>query len=164
MTPDSTAPSDGPDLITAYIGLGANLGDPIATLDRAVLAIAALPGTTVVACSPVYQSAPVESSGPDYFNTVIEICTPLGAPSLLCLLQKIEHSEGRERPWPNAPRTLDLDILLYGTAQISSQHLTIPHPRMRDRAFVLLPLADLAPEWAKLAQQLHVAAQRIARL
>jgi 2-amino-4-hydroxy-6-hydroxymethyldihydropteridine diphosphokinase len=149
--------------VTAYIALGANLGDAVATLARAVQAISALPGTQLRQCSPVYLSAPIESTGPDYFNAVIEISTTLGAPLLLYSLQNIEHEEGRERPWPNAPRTLDLDILLYGDGQITSARLTIPHPRMRERAFVLRPLADIAPQWAELAQQAHVAAQRIER-
>lgn len=152
------------EAVTAYIALGANLGDPVATLARAVHAISALPGTQLGPCSAVYLSTPIESTGPDYFNAVIEINTTLSAPLLLCELQNIEQKEGRERPWPNAPRTLDLDILLYGDAQITSSHLTIPHPRMRDRAFVLRPLADIAPQWLALTQQPHVAAQRIERL
>jgi 2-amino-4-hydroxy-6-hydroxymethyldihydropteridine diphosphokinase len=151
------------EAVTAYVALGANLGDPVAALARAVQAIGALPGTQLGQCSPVYLSAPIESTGPDYFNAVIEINTTLGAPLLLYELQNIEQKEGRERPWPNAPRTLDLDILLYGDGQITSARLTIPHPRMRDRAFVLRPLADIAPQWAVLATQPHLAAQRIER-
>lgn len=150
--------------VTAYVGLGANLGQPRLALARAVSSLATLPGTQVVKQSSIYRSAPVESSGPDYLNAVVEIITTFGAPDMLLLLQKIEQSEGRKRPWHNAPRTLDLDLLLYGTATIDSPTLTVPHPRMMQRAFVLLPLAEIAPAWLAAAQTSAVATQRIARL
>ena len=150
--------------VTAYVALGANLGDPVSALARAVSAITALPGTRLCRQSSLYCSAPVDSSGPDYVNAAVEILTAFSAPDLLIQLQKIEQSEGRERPWRNAPRTLDLDILLYGAATISSPALTVPHPRMLQRAFVLLPLAEIAPNWTVAAQSLAIIAQRINRI
>jgi 2-amino-4-hydroxy-6-hydroxymethyldihydropteridine diphosphokinase len=100
----------------------------------------------LVRASRLFSSAPIESSGPDYVNAVAQISTALSAPSLLAELQTIELAAGRERPFRNAPRTLDLDVLLYGSAKINSPVLTVPHPRMYQRAFVLLPLAEVAPE------------------
>ena len=150
--------------VTAYVALGANLGDPISALARAVSAINALPGTRLCRQSSLYCSAPVDTSGPDYVNAAVEILTAFSAPDLLIQLQKIEQSEGRERPWRNAPRTLDLDILLYGAATISSPALTVPHPRMLQRAFVLLPLAEIAPNWTVAAQSPAIITQRIDRI
>ncbi|MDY0106965.1 MAG: 2-amino-4-hydroxy-6-hydroxymethyldihydropteridine diphosphokinase [Giesbergeria sp.] len=129
----------------AWIGLGANLGDREAALRAAVRAIAALPGTQVLRTSSLYRSAPVDAGGPDYLNAVAEIATTLEPHALLAALQAIEHGAGRERPYRNAPRTLDLDILLYGEQRITTPALTVPHPRMAERAFVLRPLAELAP-------------------
>ena len=131
--------------VVATIGLGANLGDAPATVRAAVAAIAALPQTQLLRASRLYGSAPIDSSGPDYVNAVAQISTRLSAPALLAQLQAIEAAAGRERPYRNAPRTLDLDVLLYGDARISSPTLTVPHPRMQQRAFVLLPLAEIAP-------------------
>jgi 2-amino-4-hydroxy-6-hydroxymethyldihydropteridine diphosphokinase len=105
------------------------------------------------AASPLYRSAPVDSSGPDYFNAVLQIATCLSAPELLAQMHQLERGAGRERPYRNAPRTLDLDLLLYGAGRIDSPALTVPHPRMRQRAFVLRPLADIAPalvSWQEL--------------
>ncbi len=132
--------------VQAFVALGANLGDAAQTLRHTLQALAALPGSTLGLCSPLYRSAPVDSSGPDYVNAVVELFTCLSAPDLLMQLQKCEHAAGRERPYRNAPRTLDLDLLLYGSGRIDSAQLTVPHPRMHQRAFVLLPLADIAPE------------------
>jgi len=98
-----------------------------------------------VAQSSFYRSAPIDSSGPDYVNAVVQLQTNLIAPELLAQLQTIEQGAGRERPYRNAPRTLDLDLLLFGDASIQSPSLTLPHPRMWQRAFVLLPLAEIAP-------------------
>jgi 2-amino-4-hydroxy-6-hydroxymethyldihydropteridine diphosphokinase len=95
--------------------------------------------------SSFYRSAPVDSSGPDYINAVAEVATTLTAPHLLAALQAIEQAAGRERPYVNAPRTLDLDLLLFGSARVASVLLTVPHPRMWERAFVLRPLHELAP-------------------
>jgi 2-amino-4-hydroxy-6-hydroxymethyldihydropteridine diphosphokinase len=129
--------------IPAFIGLGANLGDARATLDAAFVAIAQLPRTELRAASSIYASAPLDSSGPDYLNAVILVDTGLSPTVLLMELQRIELAHGRERPYRNAPRTLDLDLLLYGDRQIDSSNLAVPHPRLHERAFVLLPLAEI---------------------
>lgn len=148
----------------AYIGLGANLGDRGQALAQAVQAMAALPGTQVAAVSSLYVSAPIDAGGPDYLNAVAALHTTLPALDLLHALQAIELAAGRERPYRNAPRTLDLDVLLYGDQHITSTELTVPHPRIGERAFVLLPLAELAPARVSAAQRSAVADQRIERL
>jgi 2-amino-4-hydroxy-6-hydroxymethyldihydropteridine diphosphokinase len=125
--------------------LGANLGNPQAAVAGAIASLAALDGVKLVAQSAFYRSAPIDSSGPDYVNAVVQLQTNLIAPELLAQLQTIEQGAGRERPYRNAPRTLDLDLLLFGDASIQSPSLTVPHPRMWQRAFVLLPLAEIAP-------------------
>lgn len=127
-----------------FVGLGANLGDARATLTQALRDLAALQGTQVLAVAPVYLSAPVDAMGPDYFNTVAELRTTLEPLPLLHALQGIEQAHGRKRPHHHAPRTLDLDLLLYGARVLNEVALTLPHPRMHERAFVLAPLADLA--------------------
>jgi 2-amino-4-hydroxy-6-hydroxymethyldihydropteridine diphosphokinase len=129
----------------AYIGMGANLGDALANLKQAAAELAGVPGITSLTLSRFYGSAPVDSSGPDYVNAVAAIETTLDAHALLGALQAIEQNHGRLRPYRNAPRTLDLDLLLYGDQEINDPELTVPHPRMHQRAFVLMPLADLAP-------------------
>ena len=150
--------------VTAFIGLGANLGDPQRALREALQGIARLPATALVRSSRVYRSEPVDAGGPDYFNAVAEVRTGLSAPELLAGLQALEQAAGRERPYRNAPRTLDLDLLLYGDARIASATLTVPHPRMRERAFVLLPLQELAPQRVDARDLAAVAGQRIAPL
>ncbi|HEY2927150.1 2-amino-4-hydroxy-6-hydroxymethyldihydropteridine diphosphokinase [Piscinibacter sp.] len=129
----------------ASIGLGANLGDAPTTLRRALDALGALPDTTLIATSPIYRSAPIDAGGPDYANAVALLRTALAPQALLAALQRIELAHGRDRPHRNAPRTLDLDLLLYGDECIATPTLTVPHPRMHERAFVLKPLADVAP-------------------
>jgi 2-amino-4-hydroxy-6-hydroxymethyldihydropteridine diphosphokinase len=129
----------------AYIGIGANLGDASANVDDACARLAALDGCRLLAASAKYRTAPIDSSGDDYVNAVACIDTPLNAPDLLAALHGIELAHGRERPYRNAPRTLDLDILLYGDAQIDLPALHVPHPRMLERAFVLVPLLEIAP-------------------
>ncbi len=129
----------------AFIGLGANLGDARATLADAVHQIAALPGTVLEGRSSLYRSAPVDAQGPDFTNGVVQIDTALEPLVLLQALQSIEQQHGRQRPYRNAPRTLDLDLLLYGQQCIDGPLLTVPHPRLHQRAFVLLPLLELAP-------------------
>lgn len=129
----------------AYVALGGNLGDPRAAFEIAFGEIARLPRTVLVKASSLYRSAPFDSSGPDYLNAVIEVETTLSPLALLDELQRIESSLGRERPYRNAPRQLDLDLLLYGQIRLASPRLTLPHPRMHLRAFVLLPLAEIAP-------------------
>ena len=130
----------------AWIGLGANLGDRGQALAQAVQAMARLPHTKVHAVSSLYSSAPVDATGPDYLNAVACLQTTLSPFELLKQLQSIELAAGRERPYRNAPRTLDLDILLFGDWTSNDPVLTVPHPRLFERAFALLPLAELAPE------------------
>ena len=132
----------------ACIGLGANLGDARAALEAALHALAELSGTTLRATSPIYRSAPIDSTGPDYLNAVALLDTVLLPHDLLAALQGIEAAHGRERPYRNAPRTLDLDLLTYGDQIIQTPTLTLPHPRLHERAFVLVPLAQIAPEMA----------------
>ncbi|TFZ02385.1 2-amino-4-hydroxy-6-hydroxymethyldihydropteridine diphosphokinase [Ramlibacter henchirensis] len=131
--------------VTAYVALGANLGDAQQAVRAAMDRLDALAQTRVTARSSLYRTAPVGASGPDFINAVVRLQTALTAPDLLDGLLAAELDAGRERPFPNAPRTLDLDLLLYGDARIDSPRLTVPHPRMRERAFVLVPLAEIAP-------------------
>ena len=130
----------------AYIGIGANLGDARANVEDALARLGALPATTLLRRSSTYRSAPVDAPGDDYINAVACIGTRLPAADLLAALHAIELAHGRERPWRNAPSTLDLDILLYGDAVIELAALRVPHPRMHERAFVLAPLLEIAPD------------------
>ncbi|RTL39367.1 MAG: 2-amino-4-hydroxy-6-hydroxymethyldihydropteridine diphosphokinase [Burkholderiales bacterium] len=149
----------------AYIGLGANLGADLgATLTQAALQLAALPGTQVVALSSLWRSAPVEATGPDFVNAVVALDTGLAPLDLLDALQAIEQAHGRERPYRNAPRTLDLDLLLYGDVVLDTPRLTLPHPRLGERAFVLRPLLEIEPALIGLATGQGWQAQRIERL
>jgi 2-amino-4-hydroxy-6-hydroxymethyldihydropteridine diphosphokinase len=156
--------------VRAYVGLGANLGDALATLREAVARLWALPSSRLVGVSSLYRTAPIDSSGPDYLNAVAALDTTLSPEALLEALQAIELDHGRERPYRNAPRTLDLDLLLHGAAVRTTPALTLPHPRLHQRAFVLRPLLELAPDLcdpagAPLAGRLpEVADQRIERL
>ena len=134
------------ELVNVYAGLGANLGHARQSLDAAILAIGTLPETLLVGRSSFYQSAPFQADGPDYTNAVVHLRTRLNAIDLLRAFQSVEDLAGRERPYRNAPRTLDIDLLLYGDGNIQSPELQVPHPRMHERAFVLLPLSELAPE------------------
>ncbi len=149
---------------TSFIALGANLGSAQGAVQQAMQDIGALPQTTLRRCSSLYRSAPVESTGPDYINAVVEISTGLTAHALLQELQQLENAAGRERPYSNAPRTLDLDILIFGDVVINTPQLTLPHPRMAVRAFVLLPLAEIAPARVTPQQLQAVAAQVIERI
>ncbi|HEY0818845.1 MAG TPA: 2-amino-4-hydroxy-6-hydroxymethyldihydropteridine diphosphokinase [Rhizobacter sp.] len=130
----------------AYVGLGANLGDPLDAVRTAIEALGRLPASRVDGVSALYGSAPVDAEGPEFVNAVVALHTTLSAYELLAQLQAIEAEYGRERPYQNAPRTLDLDLLLYGERQILSDDLVVPHARMHERAFVLRPLADLVGE------------------
>ena len=150
--------------VTAYIGIGANLGDAPYTVRQAIEDLSRLSGVQLLNASSLYCTAPIDSSGPDYINAVAQVSTVLSAPELLLALQRLEHQAGRERPYFNAPRTLDLDLLLYGDARIDSADLTVPHPRMWQRAFVLLPLSEIAPALVKPEFLQRVADQEIARL
>jgi 2-amino-4-hydroxy-6-hydroxymethyldihydropteridine diphosphokinase len=133
--------------VTAYIGLGANLAEPRAQLAAAFDELDRLPLTRVVARSSLYRSAPLGyAAQPDFVNAVARVETGLPPERLLAALHEIETRHGRERSFPNAPRTLDLDLLLYGDRSIVRTGLVLPHPRMHERAFVLAPLVELDPE------------------
>ena len=156
-------------MVTAYVALGANLGDAAATLKQAVASINALPLCHIQKTSSLYKTAPLETlpghaQGNDYINAVVEIETTLPAPLLLQHLQQLERLAGRERLYVYAPRTLDLDLLLYGSGSIDSANLVVPHPRMWQRAFVLVPLAEIAPGLVSSLQLLEVQDQKIAVL
>lgn len=131
--------------VCAYVALGANLGDAHATVLKAIDDIGHLPQTRLLKQSSLYATAPVDSCGPDYINAVVELSTGLDASQLLRALQRLELEAGRERPYRNAPRTLDLDIILYGEEVVNTPELTLPHPRMLERAFVMVPLGEIAP-------------------
>jgi 2-amino-4-hydroxy-6-hydroxymethyldihydropteridine diphosphokinase len=130
----------------AFVGLGANLGEPEGQVRRALGALDAIPHTRVVKSSSLYRSEPLgHADQPPFVNAVAQLETGLPAERLLGELQAIETRHGRVRSFANAPRTLDLDLLLYGKAFIHTERLKVPHPRMHERAFVLLPLVEIAP-------------------
>jgi 2-amino-4-hydroxy-6-hydroxymethyldihydropteridine diphosphokinase len=136
----------------AYVGLGSNLEDPVSQLQRAFVDLDGLPGTRLAGRSSLYGSKPLScpdqpdlTSQPDFVNAVAKIATSLSPQALLQALLNIEHHHGRERTFRNAPRTLDLDVLLYDDLQLHEHGLTIPHPQMHLRAFVLQPLLEIAP-------------------
>ncbi|MFZ5502800.1 MAG: 2-amino-4-hydroxy-6-hydroxymethyldihydropteridine diphosphokinase [Pseudomonadota bacterium] len=130
----------------AFVGLGSNLGDSCTQLRRALADISQLPDTRLLAHSPFYRSAPVGYlDQPDFVNAVAQLETQLAPDVLLQALLQIEQHHGRERTFRNAPRLLDLDVLLYGEVQLHQHGLTIPHPQMHLRAFVLRPLLEIAP-------------------
>lgn len=132
--------------IRAYIGLGANLGDARQTIERATEALGRTQGIASIKVAPLYASDPIDATGPTFVNTVAEVHTTLAPLALLDALQAIENVHGRERPFRNAPRTLDLDLLWYEGVTLDTPRLTLPHPRMHQRAFVLRPLRDLVKE------------------
>ena len=144
MSPDEP-PGSG---LPAYVGIGANLGDARATVAAAGQALAALAQSRLVALSSVYRSAPIDAAGPDFFNAVACLHTHLSPAALLAELQAIERAFGRQRPYRHAPRSLDLDLLLLGDEVVNSADLTVPHPRLHQRAFVLQPLLELNPALA----------------
>lgn len=154
----------------AFIGLGANLGDARSTLAAAFEAIGGLPATRLVRKSSLYASAPIDAGGPDYVNAVAEVATGLAPLELLQALMAVEAVHGRQRSVRNAPRTLDLDLLLHGSARLETAELTLPHPRLHLRAFVLEPLLEIAPGLCLQGHgplepwRLAAAGQRIARL
>ena len=129
----------------AYIGIGANLGDARTNVMAAIAALDALPHTRVVEHSSLFRTAPIDADGDDYVNAVACIETALQPEPLLQALLEVETGQGRLRSYRNAPRPLDLDILLYGQRTLQSPTLTIPHPRLTERAFVLIPLLQIAP-------------------
>jgi len=132
--------------VTSYVGVGSNLGDALHNVSAALAALDHLPQTQLHSHSSLFRSAPIDATGDDFINAVARVDTQLSAESLLAELQKIELSFGRERPFRNAPRTLDLDLLLYGDVKISTDTLEVPHPRMTTRAFVIVPLLELDPK------------------
>ena len=132
--------------VTAYIALGANLEDPVAQVRAGLAALATLPDTQLLMQSSLYRTAPVGyADQPDFINAVAAVDTELSPRELLDALLAIELNHGRVRQFANAPRTLDLDVLLYDDVEVNESGLTIPHPRMHERAFVLAPLAEIAP-------------------
>ena len=139
-------PSDCREPVSALVALGANLGDAVATLRQALADIAVLPHTQLLQASPVLSSAPLDADGPTYVNAVVRLETRLNAVELLQALQGLENAAGRTRDYRHAPRTLDLDLLFYGDAQMQSEYLSLPHPRWTQRAFVLLPLQVVCPD------------------
>ncbi len=149
---------------TAFVAIGANLGDARQTVRQAIEALNALPQSRVAAQSSLYRTAPVDASGPDFINAVVALETALEPLALLAELQAIEARAGRERPYRNAPRTLDLDLLGHGDQVMDTPTLTLPHPRMHQRAFVLVPLAEIAPDQVSPEQLAAVAGQAIQRL
>src|SRR6201996_5375879 len=132
-------------MTVAYLGLGANLGDARQTLKDAVVCLAQQHTISVLAKSSLYRTAPIDAGGDDYFNCVVKVDTTLPVRHLLTLCHKIEHQFGRERPFRTAPRTLDVDILLYGDHSIDEADLIVPHPRLVQRAFALVPLVEIEP-------------------
>jgi 2-amino-4-hydroxy-6-hydroxymethyldihydropteridine diphosphokinase len=145
----------------ACVAFGANLGDAVATVQQALRAVASLPQTQLVSASSLYRSAPYEAQGPDFINAVALVQTQLTPLELLHALQALELQSGRERPYINAPRTLDLDVIFYGDVLLTTPELTLPHPRWHERAFVLQPLAEIWPERVSAAQLAAVQDQDI---
>ena len=154
----------------ALLGVGANLGDRAATLARVVEALRELPHTQVVRTSSLYETAPVGyADQPDFLNAVIELKTGLSAYALLGACLGIEAALGRRRTFPNAPRVADVDVLRYGTQCYNKPELVLPHPRMAQRAFVLVPLAELFPDrqvdgWDFSKELQQVSAQAVRRV
>ena len=134
-------------MTTAYVGIGSNLDDPRAQVLSAFSELDRLPHTRVMKKSSLYRTAPIgHADQPDFINAVAQLETGLPAERLLAELQEVEARHGRKRSFPNAPRTLDLDVLLFGDLTLDSPTLKIPHPRMRERAFVLRPLLEISPQ------------------
>ena len=131
----------------AFIGVGSNLADPLEQVRQALMELESIPGTRVTARSSLYRTSPVGYlEQPDFINAVASVQTTLKPQALLAALLAIENRHGRRRAMRNAPRTLDLDLLLYGEEVFDQDGLTLPHPRLHERAFVLAPLAEIAPE------------------
>ncbi|NBX61288.1 MAG: 2-amino-4-hydroxy-6-hydroxymethyldihydropteridine diphosphokinase [Betaproteobacteria bacterium] len=148
------------DPVDAFVAVGANLGDAAAAVRQALQGLALLPRTQLTGTSSLYRSEPWQAQGPVFVNAVAKIRTELTAPDLLIELQAAELAAGRVRSHPNAPRTLDLDLLFYGDAKVVSPQLILPHPRWMERAFVLLPLQELAPHKV-IPVMLHAVADQV---
>ena len=168
--PVGTPRNETPPPVRAYVAIGANLGDAQTAVRQSMDALDRLPLSRIVRRSSLYRTAPIARDaagvvlGPDYINAVVTLDTALPPLALLDHLQALEQAAGRERSYPDAPRTLDLDLLLYGDERIESSRLTVPHPRMTQRAFVLVPLAEIAPDLVSRKQFRAVADQAITRL
>lgn len=150
--------------VMACVAIGANLGDAVATVQQALRDVAGLPGTQLVKASSLYRTAPFEAQGPDFINALVLLQTQLSPLELLHALQDLELQSGRERPYVNAPRTLDLDVVFYGDVVLETPELTLPHPRWQARAFVLLPLAEVWPERVSAALLAAVLDQYIKKI
>ncbi len=148
----------------ACVALGANLGDAVAMVQQALRDVTSLPDTQLFKASSLYRSAPYEAQGPDFINAVVLVQTQLSPLALLHALQALELQSGRERPFKNAPRTLDLDLIFYGDLSLDTPELTLPHPRWHERAFVLQPLAEVWPERVSAVQLVAVQHQAIQRM
>jgi len=149
----------------AYVGIGSNLDEPRKQVLEAFTELERLPQTRLLKKSSLYRSAPMgHAAQPDFINAVVQLETGLPAEGLLAELLAVEGRHGRERSFPNAPRTLDLDILLFGNAGIQSAALTVPHPRMHERAFVLKPLLEIAPGLPFQAQLDSCKDQKVERI
>ena len=163
-------PADKSSPVVAYVGIGANLGDRRRAIESAIEALGARDGVDLLRTSSLYRTASIGIEGPDYLNAVVELRSALQPLALLQNLQAIEAAHGRARPYPNAPRTLDLDLLLYGDLVLALPMLQVPHPRLHQRAFVLRPLVELSPDlivpgWGRAADLLAaVREQRVDRL
>jgi len=131
----------------AYVGIGSNVDEPVKQVRQALLELDRLPHSRVVKRSSLFRSAPVGyASQPDFVNAVAQLETGISAARLLAELQEIESRHGRQRSFANAPRSLDLDLLMFGNSELKTKDLTLPHPRMHERAFVLKPLVEISPE------------------
>lgn len=150
--------------VVACVALGANLGDAVATVQQALRDVGGLPSTQLIKASSLYRSAPYEAQGPDFINAVALVRTQLSPIDLLHALQALELKSGRERPFKNAPRTLDLDLIFYADVVLATPELMLPHPRWHERAFVLQPLAEVWPERVSAAQLSAVQGQVIHRM
>ncbi|ANO51648.1 2-amino-4-hydroxy-6-hydroxymethyldihydropteridine diphosphokinase [Woeseia oceani] len=158
----------------AFIGIGSNLGEPVQQVEQAIKALAGLEQSRLILCSSLYRSAPVgPQDQPDFINAVVAVLTRLAPQGLLTSLQAIENVQGRTRSGERwGPRTLDLDLLVYGQASVATAELTLPHPRIAERNFVLLPLSEIAPHLPipglpsvpQLVQQLVLSEPAIERL
>jgi 2-amino-4-hydroxy-6-hydroxymethyldihydropteridine diphosphokinase len=151
-------------LVQVCVAFGANLGDAQATVLQAIQDVGALATTQLKKASALYASAPYEATGPEFVNAVAIYGTGLQPLELLDALQNLENIAGRERPFANAPRTLDLDIIFYGDVALNTPRLTVPHPRWQERAFVLKPLAEILPDLVKDVWLKKVSDQEIYRL
>lgn len=146
------------------MAVGANLGNALATVRQSVRDLQKLPDSSVLRVSSMYRTAPIDATGPDFVNAVVLMETRLAALDLLHALQFLELKAGRERPYANAPRTLDLDVIFYGECELATLELTLPHPRWKERAFVVVPLAQVCPERVSKTLLANVQHQAIARI